>query len=371
MKPYLAAAYNMDLRCLHEYKNCGIDEIFAGASFPTNFGSGRLIHLYEPILYDKLGEHFQEAKRLGIKTTFLFNPACSGGKEWKPEGMHEIINVARFLNAFTVDYLVLSHPFLVNVFRRLCPDLKIKISSHYNVDNISKFKLFLECLDVDVVTVSQFANKNFTLLRTVVEAYGPHRLEILCSVPCIAGCPFRAWHAMSFAHANEADIVFRRQDSELKEHFPPCLFEMALHPNVLMSSMFVRREDLKYYQDLGINRFKIGERMYPTAHNIACARYYSHKMRKPSKQFIDFLFRSRVAEADLMAMDGFYEPFFNGDCDGTKYNCDDCGHCSDYSTKVFEIKKELLQLSNENYQKDYFGKYARYLEKLTATFKIT
>jgi len=127
VKPYFTAGYNMDLACLKEYRNCGIDEIFAGVNFPTNFGSGRMIHLYELTSYDKLGEHLRQAQQWGMKTTFLFNPACTGGKEWKAEGVHEIINLARFLKQFEVDYLVVGNPFLITVFRRLCPEVKIKM----------------------------------------------------------------------------------------------------------------------------------------------------------------------------------------------------------------------------------------------------
>ena len=167
-------------------------------------------------------------------------------------------------------------------------------------------------------------------------------MEILCCVPCITGCPFRDWHAMFSAHTNEMDLAFLREDCELVERFPPCVFEMALHPQVLMASMFVRREDLAYYQQLGINRFKIGERMFRTPHNVACARYYTKRMKVPSKRLISFLFRDRVEKADLRAMDGFYEPFFNGQCDGTRYNCDDCGHCADYVGKVFTLKESVM-----------------------------
>ena len=173
---------------------------------------------------------------------------------------------------------------------------------------------------------------------------------------------------MSFAHANDMDYAFRQGGIELREQVAPCVFEMVLHPNVVMSSMFVRREDLAYYQALGINRFKIGERMYPTPYNVACAKYYTGKMKKLSKRVVDFLFRDRVEKAALEAMDGYYEPFFKGECDGTKYNCHDCGHCMAYAKRVFQIKDDLLQLADENYHKRYFGGYARYLKKLMDTF---
>ena len=157
MKPFLAVAYNCDYDCLEQYKKLGVAEIWASVSIPSSsFGSGRIFFKEdEEMVYEELGRHFTQARRLGLKTSFLFNPPCTGNREFSEAGMQEIVNIAKFVNRFEVDFITICQPFLVTAFRKLCPDTKIKISSHYNCNNIGKFEFLLDTLDFDIVIVSQ------------------------------------------------------------------------------------------------------------------------------------------------------------------------------------------------------------------------
>jgi len=363
-QPDFAAAYNLDRRCLPVYRKCGIKEIFAGINFPTIFGSGRVRHGNRPVSYEELGRHFSEARRLGLKTTFLFNPACTGSKEWTAAGMNEIAHIVRFINRHPVDYLVVAQPFFANVFRRLCPSVKIKLSAHYNVNDMGTLDFALRRIGVDVVVISQFANKNFRFLREAVETFGPERLEILCSVSCIAGCPYRAWHLQAMAHVRDMDpdLVSPAMGDLL-----PCCADKVRNPHMMMSSMFIRREDLSYYRKLGINRFKIGERMAGTACNNAFVRYYTGKVRKPPRQMIEIMFRGCVDQVNFDAMDGYYEKFFRGECDGTRYDCTECDHCSKYARRVFGINPKLKRKVPPDHHHGYYANYAEYINHLLSS----
>jgi len=336
-----------------DFKQAGACEIFAAVE-SRNFGSGR--PKGASITYELLGEHFARARRAGLDTTLLFNPACSGNREFTDDGMREMVEVARFINDNRIDYLTVSNPWFVNAFRELCPAVGIKMSSHYNCDDWGKFKLLLEHLGVDIVIVSQFANKNFRLLREVIREYGAERLEIMCTVPCITGCPYRTWHAGAFAHADECPLP--AEGSRF-----PCVNDIASHPNIAISSHFVRREDLKYYLDIGIDKFKIGERFAPNFLNVNCIRYYKGGPRTGLWDIIGREFGGAAFKKirfDLM--DGFYEPFFNEECDGTKYDCDDCDHCMKYAEKCL-VHKDDFEPPPHGYHKGYFGGYASDLKK--------
>jgi collagenase-like PrtC family protease len=257
---------------------------------------------------------------------------------------------------------------LANAFRRLCPSVKIKLSGHYNIDDIGKLDFALRKIGVDVVVISQFANKNFRFLRQAVEKYGPDRLEILCSVTCIAGCPYRQWHLQAMAHVGDMDINLR---TAAIGAILPCCADKLKKPHMLMSSMFIRREDILYYRKLGISRFKIGERMAGTACNNAFAKYYTGKVRKPPRQMIEIMFRGCVDEANLEAMDGYYEKFFQEECEGTRYDCTECDHCSKYARSVFRINSKLRRKIPADHHKGYYTNYADYIENLISTVDKT
>jgi len=350
MKPEFSVAYNGDPACLLDYKRLGMDEIWAGTHIRDSvFGSGRLRQAAEKeIPFEQLGQDFRKAKSLGIRTSFLFNPACTGNNEFSARGIDEISDIAQFINKNKVDYLTLGQPFLTPVFRKLCPEVGIKITSHYNCDNIGKFEFLLEHLKADVVIVSQFANKNFRLLREVVDRWSPDRLEIMCTVRCVMGCPYRTWHSLYYAHGNSIE------DEEMAPRFLPCHYDQISNLNILMSAMFVRREDLIYYQDLGINTFKIGERQYSTEKNIECAAYYVGA-EKP--EFVPQIFYGNtplIEKIDLKAMDGFYEKFHREECDGTKFNCRECDHCLTFARRVFILNEDYKRRLNLNTKENFF-----------------
>lgn len=357
-RPLYSVAYNpADSLAVDQYREAGADEIFAAATGGV-FGSGR--PKGADITLDLLGEHFDRAREVGLKTTLLLNPACTGNLEFTGEGKREILDTARFLNDHRVNFVTVSNPWMINTFRELCPDVGIKISSHYNCDDWGKFQLMLEHLKVDVVIVSQFANKNFRLLRRVIREYGADRLEIMCTVPCMGGCPYRTWHSCAFAHADEAPLPPEGRRF-------PCVNDIITHPNIAMASQFVRREDVSYYLRLGIDKFKIGERFAPNFLNVNCIRYYHGGPRTGLWDIIGREFGgAALAKVRFDLMDGFYEPFFNEECDGTAYNCTDCSHCDEYAEKCLEFKADYVP-PQEGYHRKYFDNYVAELKKRLET----
>lgn len=348
-KPYFTAAYNHDPACLEEYAKAGISEIWAGIYMPEKslFGSGRFqkTSIDKEINLDDLGNDFLKANELGLKTTFLLNPACSGNAEFTEEGIAELKKVAAFINKYKVDYITLGQPFIVKVFKKLCPEVKIKFSSHYNANSLGKFKFLLDDLDVDVAVVSQFANKNFKLLKEITKRWDPSRFEIMCTVPCIMGCPMRNWHAQFYAHS------VKTPDKDFIPPYIPCLAEPHHNKNIAVSASFVRRDDIKYYQKLGINIFKIGERRDLSENNINCAKYFTCNL----EDYNPFFRKSKaLSKMNLKALDGFYEKFFNEECDGTKYNCQDCEVCEEYGKKVFSYTEEDVKKLGIPPTKQYF-----------------
>ena len=227
----------------------------------------------------------------------------------------------------------------------MAPGVRIKLSSHYNCNSLGKFKFILDDLDIDVLIISQFANKNFWLLKKAVNLWNPERFEVMCTVPCIMGCPMRNWHAQFYGHSVSLE------DADYIPTFVPCLAEYHHNKNIAVSAMFIRREDVDYYKRLGINKFKIGERRDPTENNIKCAQYYLGLI----DDYIPFFRKSKVLnKINLKALDGFYEPFFDEKCDGTEYNCKECSHCDDYGQKVFTHSDKDVEALRIPDTKEYF-----------------
>ncbi len=321
MRPILSVAGNLKHpEVLQRYREVGADEVFFGPG--TLFGSGRTEA--QKTDENELATFVGECKRVGLATAILLNPACTGNREFSQEGAQAIVEMCNWINEYEIDWVTIGNPWFVNVFKELCPDVKIKISSHYHCDSIGKYDLFLDKLGVDMVVVPAFANKNFKLLREVAKRWGGERLEVMCTVPCITGCPYQTWHAPATAHGSQHWIP---DSCDF-----PCHHDYATAPHVVVSSFFVRREDMRFYQELGIHTFKIGERFKAPELNVACIEYFRGGAREGLSNLL--WPRGTVIDIDTDKLDGFYEVFFNEQCDGTKYNCTDCNHCIRYGQEA-------------------------------------
>ncbi len=342
---YFSVAYNvMSSDTVDEYAISGASEIFAAPSY-EHFGSGR--PCAGTIPFESVERTFRRAKEVGLKTAMLFNPFSTANKEFTKEGKEEISKIANFVNGNDVDYITLCNPWFVDLFRKLCPKVKIKISSHYNCDSYSKFQFFLKHLDVDIVIISQFANKNFKLLREVTKEFGGDRLEVMCSVPCIMGCPYQPWHVTSASHDSCAP-------SPVAGNFP-CQADIRERSHIAISSSFVRRQDLEYYRKLGINKFKIGERAAPGFVNLNCLQYYQGKNRDGLWELMTHGTFGAIEYIDFDKLDGFYDYFFSEKCDGVKYDCTDCDHCARYAKRAIKYRPNMK--GKEDYHRDYLADY--------------
>ncbi|MCL4307858.1 MAG: hypothetical protein M1126_00610, partial [Candidatus Thermoplasmatota archaeon] len=113
----------------------------------------------------------------------------------------------------------------------------------------------LECgLEVvrDPETALEEGNRNFPLIRGLVRMGA--RVEILTNQTCIRECPFRAHHL------NTSSLCSQPGGNRLWFEFPllECGLEVVRDPEKLISSIWVRPEDLAVYEEAGVHRFKIG-----------------------------------------------------------------------------------------------------------------
>lgn len=313
---------------------------------------------------DMLERQFAFAEKAGLKTNFMMHDACTGNQEFTSRGLSEIALLIDFFKRYRVDFVTISQPFLTNVIRNACPDIRIKISSGYDCADMGKFEFLLENLSVDAVVVSPMANKNFRLLKQVCDRWGSDRVEIECCEPCIMGCPYRCWHCQYLSHSKIVDSV------DFAPQVDPCAADILHHRHVGMSAMFVRREDLDYYRKLGIFRFNIGSPGDSFQEAVECIRYYAGEGDEgfvPAYLKRKFPHYSRI---DLRMMDGFYDKFFEGECDGTRYNCTDCDHCSKYAEQVFidplKWHEKVLPPPAEFFASLYFSKYANHVSTVSA-----
>ena len=262
-----------------------------------------------------------------------------------------------------MDGFVVAIPALVEAIHGAYPEVPISVSSFARIRSVSQAEYFLR-LGADTVILEE-ANRNFALIRGLVRAGA--RVEVLTNQTCIRECPFRAHHL------NTSSLCSQPGGDSLWFEFPilQCGLEVVRDPRKLISSIWVRPEDLSAYEEAGVHRFKISGRNRPTDWLVRAARAYSERsyhgnlldllsfvqIKGPSNALATLASRGTAPELvgplheafgaleDVVIdndafPDGFLRRIAAADCE--RRSCDECGYCGKVAQHVVRIGGQPL-----------------------------
>lgn len=116
-------------------------------------------------------------------------------------------------------------------------------------------------------------NRDFKTLKYMVDNLKKAKIELLMTNSCLKNCPYIHTHTAALSHASNimnkdkecyADwCLYKCQEYELK------------HVEEYIKSPWIRPEDVKEYEKIGVEHFKITERDFPTNEIIKRVKAYS------------------------------------------------------------------------------------------------
>jgi hypothetical protein len=271
------------------------------------------------------------------------------------------------------------------------------VSVFAGVDHVQKAKMWEE-LGADCITLESLSvNRRFSLLASLRKSV-KCGLMLLVNTNCLQSCPFSQAHMVALSHASQSGHPSR--GFLLDYCFLQCSRMKLAEPVNYIRSDWIRPEDLRHYEALGYDRFKLAERNIPTEVMVRRVKAYSERRYdgnlldlvqgwgfrsspEPSGYFGRGLFWSlrtflrpwtvnplqlmkirRLAEAqgmlnplrrdspvviDNRALDGFLEFFFTVDCH--ERDCEECGYCSRVAERAVridpEFRREILRRYDE------------------------
>lgn len=326
-------------------------------------------------------EHILEIHKNSLKFDYLLNSPCLNNAEWTRKGQREIRKLLDWLVDIGVDSVTVSVPYLLQLIKRCYPDFEVNISIGAGVANTARAK-YWEDLGANRITLVTDLNRNFTFLKNIRENIKCH-LQLIANLPCLFGCPFSHYHIVSLGHASQARHAskgFLIDYCSLN-----CKYLKLSEPWRMISSTWIRPEDLHYYDEIGIDTIKLADRglktefilpiveaytaqeykgnlfdLFPDAHKYLYfskryswqrIKYFLHPMK-----YNMFLFYRHVNKMDFKdptyldneKLDGFIKFFMEGKC--KLGNCEKCGYCRSIAEKVLNIpteyKDKMLNLSS-------------------------
>jgi collagenase-like PrtC family protease len=353
----LVLATNFDDALIERVSDLPVETFFGG--FPVSLiGAGRPPFILPEVDREGFRRHVQAIHRQGREFYATLNSNDLGLKEYRPGYLDAFLKEVEELLNLGVDGFVIAIPALLDAVHRSHPDVPLSVSSFARIRSVSQAEYFLK-LGADTVILEE-EDRNFPLIRGLVRAGA--RVEVLVNQTCIRECPFRAHHL------NTSSLCSQPGGDRLWFEFPilECGLEVVRDPRKLISSIWVRPEDLSLYEEAGVHRFKISGRNRPTdwlvrAAGAYTARHYHGNLldllsfvqikgplnalsalsrRGVAPEVVEPLREAFAAFGDVVIDNdafpqGFLRRIAATDCEAQ--TCDECGYCGTVAEKVVRV----------------------------------
>ena len=297
------------------------------AGTPEVLGSGR-VTLHAPQL-DEIETQTQYLHNKKLRMGIVLNPSCLGGQHLTSQGYNMFRWYFGKLNDIGVDSVTVAEPYLVEMLTKEFPDIKVVISVISHVDSPERARFYDE-LGADAITLDSNINRSFDILENIKEVTDCE-LRLLVNEACLYKCPFRYSHFNLFSHmtglGNKPNIFS-------DYYYEKCISFRVRFSELIIKSPWIRPEDLKVYEDIGIDCFKMSGRANTIRWVVDCMKAYSD--RTFDGNLMDLL------DCPSELRDMFYIP--NKELDSAikqwmncKKFCHKCGFCKNTADRVIRV----------------------------------
>lgn len=385
-------------------------------SVPTNWQEGlipnirkeEVIELYGKLARDYVGGgrssatiphpskrkarlHIKEAHNNNLKFNYLLNATCLDNSEFTRKGQKKLHKLLDWLTDLKVDSITVSIPYLLEIIKKQYPHFEVNVSTQVGVDTVQRAK-YWEDLGADKITLSVLdVNRNFNLLNTIRKSV-KCKLQLIANLHCLYSCPFYKYHADINSHASQGS--HKSKGFFVDYCLIRCSYMRLKDPVEFIRSGWIRPEDIRYYENIGIDTIKFVNRgMDTNSISKIVAAYTSRSYEgnlldlfpEPSKNimgqkldvFHSFMYFFRPFSINLFkllkkrevilsknnfyidnkSLNGFIEYFLKENC--REKSCQECRYCDEVSKKV--IKFDVT--AKNSIEKEF--KY--YLEELNSS----
>ena len=375
----ISLATNFDDKLIDNIKEYPIYEIYGKLKYDI-IGGGRPANELDKIEKERFEEHVKNARRNGIKFNYLLNGSCLANNEQNQSWRKQLYEFLKYLKDVGVNALTITNPFILLFVKKYFKnDFTVRISTFACVDSYEKAK-YWEDMGADYICVDFKINRDFETLKYMVDNLKTSKIELLMTNSCLKNCPMMQTHTNGLAHASMDKGNNNYQDWGL--FF--CQKRQLYNLEEYIKSPWIRPEDLHYYEEIGIEHFKITERGFPTEELVKRVKAYVN--RSYDGNLLDLIQGHGVIESsnlelnkkelnesvdvyneikrirglgckreagrhiyiDNKKIDRFINFFIEGKCHN---KCDKCNYCKMIAEKVITKNEEVCKYLEELYTK--------------------
>src|SRR5690554_2774472 len=336
----LMVGYNWDIELAKfivemnkKYKdetNVYVNDVYASLKGDP-IGCSRELSRLPEVSFKTLEEHVKYLKDNGVLFNYVFNTASFGSIQEFEAKYDEMVAFLKQLRDIGVEIVTVTLPLVMEMINKEVPELKINVSTITHVDNIQQFLYYRDVLKVDRITLKLDSNRDFKFLNQIKDLGVD--IELMTTEFCMWSCPWRDHHYDLQSH-NSKFGPFGNYP------YGRCISAIDT-PGKWLMTRFIRPEDMKIYEEIGIEFFKITGRTFPTSWlKNTLSKYYERNydgnLMDLCPMIINIGHKKLPPQFYIpnKKLDGFLEYFRD-----SGVNCDtDCGvtcnFCNEFADKI-------------------------------------
>lgn len=300
---------------------------------------------------EKFESYVSKANRAGIKFNYTMNSIIPYGSKINfSKNLSDIIDFIKYCESAGVYRITVANPMMLEVIRKHAKsDIEVEVSTIMHIDTITQIKYLFEEYGVKKVCCNLNKNRDFNFLEAAALYCNNNGIifELMANEFCGVGGDNYATHCVYrdscyICHASNKTL----DDTLLLNEYPMSLCTKSRNKNPAnwLRLKFIRPEDIKVYNRIGINNFKITGRTGSSSYILRTICAYLNEsydgnllaLWKPLESIKD----SSVEDVHFYnipnkALDGFILHWV-----GLKKNCDYevCGQTCNYCETFYKNK---------------------------------
>ena len=284
------------------------------------------------------------AKANGIDFNYTLNSFMPyGSKVEFNKNLSQIVDLIQYLESIGVYRLTVANPLMLEAIRKYArSDIEVELSTCAHIDTVTQIKYYHEKYGVNKVCGNLNKNRDFKFLEKASEYCKRNKMiyELMANEFCGVGGEGYATHCVYrdscyMCHATN----YTYGDSMLLNNYPMELCTAARNEDPVnwLKMRWIRPEDLRYYNDIGLYHFKITGRTGSTQYITETIMSYLDEdydgnllnLWKPLESIKAGISEHQVDKVNIpnKKLDGFLDKFVN-----SSHSCDyeECGYTCGY-----------------------------------------
>jgi collagenase-like PrtC family protease len=270
----LSVAYNFEPGLIEKLATFpSVKEVY-GKLHQDMFGGGRSSYTLRSVSNRKLREAIACSNDHGIVFNYLLNGASLDGSEQTRYGQKKIRAFIGQLCSWGVGAVTVASPLLLRIIKKEFPQLKVRVSVFATIDSPEKASQWAE-MGADTLCISAIGvNRDINKLKAIRKAV-TCSLQLIVNASCLPRCAWELTHMNLLTNSSRSG--HKLGGFCLDYCFFHCARKRLEDTSLYLRGVWIRPEDLSFYENLGYTSFKIVERSSPGQLLLTRVKAYSER----------------------------------------------------------------------------------------------